>query len=97
LGKEGQGTEETDKAIPEAWNWKLKGSKTKSADMVGGMPLGSVAWGAIVSVERSGPLPFNAIKPSGAEGRVGRDRQPLKTSWGVRHELDELLGLLRRP
>jgi hypothetical protein len=30
--KEGQGTEETDKAIPEAWNWKLKGSKSTSAD-----------------------------------------------------------------
>jgi hypothetical protein len=65
--------------------------------MVGGMPLGSVAWGAIVSVERPGPLPFNAIKPSGAEDLVGRDRQPLNTNWGVRHEQDELLGLLRRP
>jgi hypothetical protein len=42
--------QEQDKAIPEAWNWKLKGSKSKLERprlrlMVGGMALGSVAWG----------------------------------------------------
>ena len=69
-----------DKAIPEAWNWKLKGTrKQPRLRLVVGWwhqnRSGVCRVGAIVYVEKVGSTSINAIKPSRAEGVRWRDRQ----------------------
>jgi hypothetical protein len=64
-----------DKAIPEAWNWKLKGTRKQRRLrlVVGGMALGSVAWGRSFVWRRSGPLPLmpsNQVGPRAFAGVI---------------------------
>ena len=76
-----------DKAIPEAWNWKLEGSKSKlsATATAGGWWHGSgvLSRGGDRFCGEAGSTSINAIKPSGAEGLVGRDRQRYSTSWAM--------------
>jgi hypothetical protein len=69
-----------DKAIPEAWNWKLKG---RQSIMAGGWwhASGVCRVGAIVCVERPGPLPLmpsNQVGPRASSGMIVSDTLPLK-------------------